>query len=318
MHKTEKSSLREWIEALVIVGLSVFIIRTTLFNYYNVPTGSAEPTILAGDFVFSNKLAYKFGNKPQRGDYVTFDEAEFKYDKSSALIRLYQKYVGIAVPILGLPAGPINVTKRVIAIPGDWIEGRIEDGKAVIYLNGKKLHEPYLNPYPLILLKKKTGLLPFDAIGSVPIPEFLKQSPKITQYSYDPDKHFENQPFYTMKKSDVVQIPGVSYLAYPGTPTYKDRGQTDCADVFGPMKLPENKYWLMGDNRKGSMDARWFGLVDESLIHGRVSFIIGSIDTAEASLFFELLKHPIDFWRKSVRWNRFFSKLTPANERKAK
>ena len=45
------------------------------------------------------------------------------------------------------------------------IEGKLEDDKPVVYVNGKKLDEPYVNPYPLIRVKKLKGFIPFDSFG---------------------------------------------------------------------------------------------------------------------------------------------------------
>ena len=238
------------------------------------------------------------------------NHTNFTFDKSNKLKYWWQKYVGLPVPFLGISKGPINVVKRVIAVPGDVIEGKIEDGKPVIYLNDKKLNEPYINPYPLILLKKETGFINADYIGPIPIPNFLKKKNTNSYYIYDPSKSYENQPWHYIKKSEVVKIPWApnATFRYPYTPTYKDVEQTICADVFGPMKVPKGKYWIMGDNRKNSTDSRWFGFLDEERIHGRLSFIIASFGGNEASWVLTLLKHPIDFWTKHVRWNRFFSK----------
>jgi len=286
------------------------LLRNFIFGLYHVPTGSAEPTILVGDRVWGNKLAYMFNKKVQRGDLVIFDNPLFKYDKSSRFHQLWQQYVGFEVPLLGLKSGPINMVKRVIAVPGDWIEGRVEDGKTVIYINEKKLDEPYVNPYPLIWLDKKVGFLPIEKIGPLTVPWFLRErSVKDgVWYTYVPGVPFEEQPYYNMEKHEVIQIPGYSSFRLPYTPSPQRFGGEKSADAFGPTRVPEGKYWVMGDSRKNSHDSRWFGFLDKKYIHGRLSFIIYSIDSQESFWLFELLKHPIDFWRKAIRWNRFFKK----------
>ena len=248
-----------------------------------------------------------FGQDVKRGDLVIFDDPRYKYDESNKIKYFWQRYVGLPLPLLGIPSGPINMVKRVIAVPGDWIEGRIEDGKAVVYLNGKKLEEPYVNPYPLIWLKKETGFLPFRSIGPFPIPGFLQRRSVDggVWYTYDPKKSFENQPYYSMTESEVVRIPGYSSFKRPFSPSRKSFEGRESADVFGPMRLGPGKYWVMGDSRKNSQDSRWFGFLDKKLIHGRLSFVIYSIDSQEPFWIFEFIKHPIDFWRKAIRWSRF-------------
>jgi signal peptidase I len=43
-------------------------------------------------------------------------------------------------------------------------------------------------------------------------------------------------------------------------------------DFFGPIVIPPDKYFMMGDNRDNSNDSRYWGFVDRSQIFGRVWF----------------------------------------------
>ena len=300
LHESAKPAWRQWIEALLIAGTIALLLRNFIFGLYHVPTGSAEPTVLVGDRVWGNKLAYMFDDV-NRGDLVIFDDPRHRYAKKNTFKYYWQKYVGLPIPLLGISSGPINMVKRVVAVPGDWIEGRLEDGKTVIYLNNEKLYESYVNKYPLIWLRKEVGFLPFG-------PRFLRRHPVEggVWYTYDPSKTFDEQPFYNMKKSEVISIPGYPSIKKAYTSSRKDYTTGQSADIFGPMRVPEGKYWVMGDSRKNSQDSRWFGFLDKDLVHGRLSFIIYSIDSQEPFWVFELLKHPIDFWRRAIRWNRFF------------
>ena len=305
---------RQWIEAIVVAGVLVFVLRTFIFGLYHVPTGSAEKTILVGDRIWGNKMSYYLGNV-KHGDCVIFDNPEFTYDKGNFINYYWQKYVGFPIPLLGLGSGPDNWVKRVIAIPGDTIEGQIEDGKTVIYRNGKKLDETeYINPYPLIGLTKSTGLIDLADFGPLPIPSFLRKIKKNVYYTYDPSKSFEEQPYYNMKKEEVIRkFDGEPTLRKPHSPTYTyspipgEYGRS--IDSFGPIRIPEGKYWVMGDSRKNSQDSRYWGFLDQNLIHGRASFVIYSIDSEEPFWLFELINHPINFWIKSIRWNRFFKNI---------
>jgi signal peptidase I len=304
LHNMTKSELRQWVEALIVAGSVVFFLRNYVFGLYHVPTGSAEPNLLVGDRVWGNKLVYRIGAKPQYGELAMFEDPTFKYDEDSAINYYWQKYIGFPIPLLGLKTGPENLVKRVIAVPGDVIEGRIEGNRPVIYKNGTKLDEPYVNPYPLIGLDKKIGFLNFDYVGPLHVPNFLRQRSQYVFYTYVPSKDFSDQPFYNMSSEEVVLQPGSlhAWLRFPN--------EYSKVDQFGPITVPEGKYWMMGDSRKNSKDSRYWGFLDESLVLGRPSFIIYSVDSEEPLWLFELIKHPISFWTKSVRWSRSFMGLS--------
>lgn len=328
LNEITKPEWQQWIEAVVVALFLAVILRNFIFGLYHVPTGSAEPNILVGDRIWGNKMAYYFG-KVEHGELVIFDNPEFVYDTSNPIKHLWQKYVGFAIPLLGLSGGPDNWVKRVIAVPGDTLEGRVEDGKTVIYRNGLKLEEPYVNPYPLIRVRKDVGFIPFTHVGPLSIPSFLQKQNVERNYTYDPSKSFPEQPFYNMTEDEVVRKRSNNdlILAQAFSPTYMlaiDYGQSIpsmgdqteivyTVDKFGPITVPDGKYWMMGDSRKNSRDSRYWGFLDKSLIHGRASFVIYSIDSEEAFWLFDLIKHPINFWTKHVRFNRFFKNLALYN-----
>jgi signal peptidase I len=299
---------RQWIEAVVVALFLAVILRNFLFGLYHVPSGSAEPTILVGDRIWGNKMAYYF-QQPQRGDLVIFDNPEFSYTSTNILVYWWQRYVGMGIPFIGIDNGPDNWVKRVIAGPGDVIEGRVENDKTVIYINGKVLDEPYVNQYPLIRLTKTTGFIDADYFGPFAIPSFLRFMQKQVRYSYDPSKILSQQPFYCMTEDETVKNFETSryILDLPYSPSYRfDVLSKSCVDIFGPFTIPAGKYWVMGDSRKNSRDSRFWLFLDEKLIHGRASFIIWSLDSEETFWLFDFIKHPLDFVIKHVRWTRIF------------
>ena len=88
-----ESGLGETIRVVVHALLIALVIRTFLFQPFNIPTGSMENTLMIGDYLFVEKFSYgysrytfpfggwPFGNglhgrflvrEPQRGDVVVF------------------------------------------------------------------------------------------------------------------------------------------------------------------------------------------------------------------------------------------------------
>lgn len=301
MQATAKSLWYRFTDSIFFVIIVVLLLRTFVFSLYHVPSGSAEPTILVGDRIWGNKLAYRFV-PIKRGDLVIFDNPAFRYDDSSSITRFWQRYIGL--PIFGLPAGPDAWVKRVIAVPGDTIEGRIEDGHPVIYLNGARFDEPYVNPYPLIMVKRNVGFFDAPNLENTFIFSALRQYEKSPlYYSYDMKCALDQQPFYALTQNELALDP------ISNKPLFRMPNVAEEQDSFPPVRLPEHKYWVMGDSRRNSHDSRYWHFLDESLITGRASFVVLSVDSEEPWFIFELIKHPVDFFAHKLRWARFFKML---------
>ena len=105
-------SWRSWVRDLVVsVAVSAFII-IFLYQPVRVEGTSMLPMLEDQDRLFINKIAYRMGEIHQ-GDVVVF---QYRLDRDKSYI------------------------KRVIALPGDRL--RIDHG--VVYVNGKRLPEPYV------------------------------------------------------------------------------------------------------------------------------------------------------------------------------
>lgn len=96
---------------LFAVAIALLIQRFVIINA-NIPSGSMENTIMTGDRLIGNRLAYVFG-EPERGDIVIF---KYPDDESQLFV------------------------KRVIGLPGETVT--VEDAK--VYINGEQLDEWYL------------------------------------------------------------------------------------------------------------------------------------------------------------------------------
>jgi signal peptidase I len=110
--------MKNWLVAnrgFLVVMLCFGVFRTAIADWNPVPSGSMRPTILEGDVVLVNRLAYDLKipltgvtvarlGEPARGDIVTFDS----------------------------PQDGVRLIKRLVALPGDVVEMR--DG--VLAING--------------------------------------------------------------------------------------------------------------------------------------------------------------------------------------
>ncbi|MFI5619278.1 signal peptidase I [Streptomyces sp. NPDC051567] len=127
--------------AVFLLVFSNFVLQPFL-----IPSRSMEPVFEIGDRVLVNKLAYRFGDRPRRGDLVVFDGA-------GSFVREYADSGGNpvgealhgATSALGLaePSGE-DFVKRVVGVGGDDVVCCDADGR--ISVNGVPLEEPYLYP----------------------------------------------------------------------------------------------------------------------------------------------------------------------------
>jgi signal peptidase I len=79
-------------------------------------------------------------------------------------------------------------------------------------------------------------------------------------------------------------------------------------DQFGPVRVPPNSYFALGDNRDVSRDSRFWGAVPRANLKGRALVVYWSFaagESAAANIFSRIA----DFFRKT-RWDRTFKPVT--------
>ena len=178
---------------VVVAMVAAFLVRTFAFQAFFIPSpsmgcaGCPVHTLEIDDKILVSKVSYRL-HDPRRGDIVVFEcpPAANCADRSrsdNAVVRGV-RFVGERVGLV--PPSTEDYIKRVIALPGETVEGR--DGE--VYVDGRILHEPYL-----------------------------------------PDEVITRD--------------------------------------FGPVEVPKDSLWVMGDNRQNSGDSRVFGAIRRDSVVGR-------------------------------------------------
>jgi signal peptidase I len=255
--------------ALVIAG----IFRTVFFQPFWIPSGSMKDTLLIGDFLFVNKMAYGYsyascpsirmggldidakdicgwldgdntrilGSEPERGDIIVFRH----------------------------PVDGSDFIKRLVGLPGD----RIQMKAGVLHING-------------------------EAVAVEPAGEFVEE--------FAPQGPMRIRP----RCSNGVVGMGADCIKQRYTETLPDGTSHAILDI-GPQRadntgvftVPEGHYFFMGDNRDNSTDSRFpqavggVGFVPYENLIGRANRVIFS--SAGRSMLF--------FW--TWRGDRFFERL---------
>jgi signal peptidase I len=124
---------------VVVLLVSHFVVQPFL-----IPSRSMEPTLQVGDRVLVNKLAYRFGAQPRRGDVVVFDGTG-SFVREPAGGNPVGSALHGAASALGLAEpSDTDFVKRVVGVGGDDVV--CCDAGGLIKVNGVPVEEPYLHP----------------------------------------------------------------------------------------------------------------------------------------------------------------------------
>jgi signal peptidase I len=231
-------TLRSWARLALEVAAIWVVVHTLFIAGYRIPSGSMDPTLQVGDFLFVTPLPY--------GPHIPFTSWNLPgfADPPRGSINVYQsppQHYDPTNPVGFFPDDSIPiVVKRIVAIPGDTILMR--DG--VFSVNGVEQTIP---------------------VVPAPGPSAPHESNKLFAWQHPYELH------------------GSRFGEPPATITHDD---------WGPLRVPAEHYFSLGDNRYNSIDARYYGFIPRKNFRGRPLIIYFSYDAEDWRL----------RWRRLGKW----------------
>jgi len=174
----EGESWGELAKTVIYAGLIAIVIRTFLFQPFNIPSASMEATLLVGDYLFVEKYAYGYsrytfpfggwplgdrmegrfmGSEPKRGDVIVF---KFPQDNSTDFI------------------------KRLVGMPGD----KIQMINSRLYINDKIVPRKRVDDYVEMLDGRENRVPQYE--------ETLPEGKTYLTLDRDPDSPLDNTPAF--------------------------------------------------------------------------------------------------------------------------
>ncbi|MFE2942789.1 signal peptidase I [Streptomyces sp. NPDC059255] len=127
----------------LVCTVFLLLFSTFVLQPFLIPSGSMEPTLHVGDRVLVNKLAYRFGTEPQRGDVIVFDgtgsfvQEPARENPVTGLLHGAAAALGLAEP------AETDFVKRVVGVGGDRVVCCDKGGR--VEVNGRAVDERYLH-----------------------------------------------------------------------------------------------------------------------------------------------------------------------------
>lgn len=204
--------MKNWLKenrGFLIFLLCLGFFRTAVADWNPIPSASMRPTLLEGDVVLVDRLAYDLKlpltnivvvrlGTPERGDVVTFSS----------------------------PRDGERLIKRVVAVGGDTVQMRDEQ----LFINGVAAR--------------------LDGPGEV-----------TEGFHQGVTRGFRATERLGTRNHEVQFLPAIPAMR-----------------SFGPVVVPPDSYFFLGDNRDNSADSRYLGFVPRRLLIGRAHHILVSAD----------------------------------------
>ena len=259
--------------AAIVTVVIVVTLRILVFASFKIPSFSMEPTLYAGDFILVNKLIpgpridfmgdnkagrpYRLtGHRPiKRNEVLVFNDP---YYKSREIIQNWNAYY----------------VKRCVGMPGDSL--RIDGG--IYYINGQVNH-----------INDK---LVESSFRFQDMPPEYRIPGRFKELGWTIDNF---GPIYIPGRGDTVSLDAINIHLYRPLIEYETGGKLNETEgsfflngkVIRHYRFKLNYYFMAGDRATDSKDSRYWGLLPEDHMVGKVAYIWKSKEPASNTYRFE-------------------------------
>ncbi len=263
----QKIQAQKILRLLFWAFLTWLLLRLFFFQGVHIPSASMQPSLIEGDYVLLNKLAFgaripitPLSLPGTNSSYL--DWIQLPYWRLPALSKVKRNDVLIfnLPQEFDLPIDQRNqYVKRCVALPGDSF--KLNAG--VIYINNVKQIDKIEN------IKPEQDSLNYN-------PSYFPNSGQV-KWNLD---YFG--PLYIPKKGDSILLDNRNLILYK-TCIQEHEGNlvtTKNDSVYVNNKLSKyyvfkmDYYFTLGDNRYNSIDSRYWGLLPESHLIGKASYVV--------------------------------------------
>ncbi|AEI74676.1 Signal peptidase I [Candidatus Moranella endobia PCVAL] len=261
--------------SLFPVLLLVFVVRSFIFEPFQIPSGSMMPTLLVGDCILVQKFAY--GIKDPIGQ--------------KTIIRTSHPKHGDVVVFKYPPDPRWNYIKRVIGLPGDRIiYDFVKKSITVQPSCASRQNCTMTLPITYSAFTPSNLVQIFHSIGNGETSSSFLQVTLDRKVNIGIRLEQRNESFGG-KMHQLLTVPGKKdqisiYCQQPGS-------------SLAEWVVPKGEYFMMGDNRDNSYDSRYWGFVPEKNIVGKATAIWISFD-----------KHEGKKWPTGLRLSRIGSSIS--------
>jgi signal peptidase I len=296
-NKRFKDEFSETLRAVLWAAVLAIIVRTFAIEPFHIPSDSMIPNLFVGDHLFVSKISYGYSRQSFPFSLPLINNRLFFSKPETGDVVVFKKING---------RRPDNYIKRLIGQPGDKIQ--VKGG--ILHINGAAVTREYVGKFFVVNLprsirtsdsvtittKDSQTLTVINTkklyLNGRPLPDdsytiAYKQLPNFTGEAIELSKYVETLP--NGVRHFIIELSD-------------DRDMDNTAEY----QVPENHYFMMGDNRDMSEDSRFLdevGYIHMRDLIGRANVIFFSHNNSVR--FFELWKflRPIRYERllKTIR-----------------